>query len=85
LISFFTVGPDEVRAWTIKNGTKAKEAAGSIHSDLERGFIRADVVSYEDFQKVESLEKAKAEKLNRLEGATYIVQDADIIEVRFNV
>lgn len=85
LISFFTVGTDEVRAWTINKGDPAIEAAGKIHSDLARGFIRAETFNYNDFKTYGS-EKAIREKgLFRLEGKTYIVQDGDIINVRFNV
>jgi GTP-binding protein YchF len=85
LISFFTVGPDEVRSWSIKIGTNAQKAAGVIHSDLERGFIRAEVVSFSDFQKYGNMTKVKELGLQRLEGKNYIVQDGDIITVRFNV
>ena len=85
LISYFTVGEDEVRAWTIVQGTNAKQAAGKIHSDLERGFIRAEVVSYEDFINAGSMQKAKEKGLFRLEGKEYVVQDGDIISIRFKV
>lgn len=85
LISFFTVGEDECRAWTIKKGTNAQKAAGAIHSDLERGFIRAEVVHYDDFMKFKNLAKCKEAGILRLEGKDYIVQDGDIINVRFNV
>jgi GTP-binding protein YchF len=85
LIAFFTVGEDEVRAWTIKKGTPAVRAAGKIHSDLERGFIRAEVVSYEEFMKVGKLSKAREAGKLRLEGKEYVVQDGDIINVRFAV
>lgn len=85
LISFFTVGEDEVRAWTIKNGMTAKEAGGKIHSDIEKGFIRAEVISYEDFLACGNLKTAKEKGLLRLEGKTYIVQDGDIMNFRFNV
>jgi GTP-binding protein YchF len=85
LISFFTVGPDECRAWTIAAGTPAVEAAGVIHSDIQRGFIRAEVVSYDDLIETGGLpESRKAGKL-RLEGKTYIVQDGDIAHFLFNV
>ena len=84
-ISFFTVGEDECRAWTITRGTPAPQAAGVIHSDLERGFIRAEVVHYDDFRKAGSLAEARHRGLLRLEGKEYIVQDGDIINVRFNV
>lgn len=85
LISFLTAGKDEVRAWTIKQGTHAKEAAGKIHSDIERGFIRAEVVAYEDFIQAGSEKAAKEKGLYRLEGKEYIVKDGDIINFRFNV
>jgi hypothetical protein len=85
LISFITVGNDEVRAWTIKKGTTAREAAGKIHSDIERGFIRAEVVSYEDLLQAGSMVAAREKGLVRLEGKNYEVQDGDIINFRFNV
>lgn len=85
LISFFTVGEDEVRAWTIRKGENAKEAASAIHSDISRGFIRAEVVSYEDFIKAGSESKAKDMGVFRLEGKDYTVCDGDIISFRFNV
>ncbi|NLA59449.1 MAG: redox-regulated ATPase YchF, partial [Firmicutes bacterium] len=85
LISYFTVGKDEVRAWTIKDGTNARQAAGKIHSDIERGFIRAEVVGYEDFKQAGNMNRAKQKGLCRLEGKEYIVKDGDIISFRFNV
>ncbi len=85
LISFFTVGEDECRAWTVKKGTPAVRAAGAIHTDLERGFIRAEVVHYKDFIEAGSLAKCREKGILRLEGKSYIVQDGDIITVRFNV
>ncbi len=85
LISFFTVGKDEVRAWTITQGTKAAQAAGVIHSDLERGFIRAEVTRYADFMEHGSLANARQHGALRVEGKEYLVQDGDIINVRFNV
>lgn len=85
LISFLTVGEDEVRAWTIKKGMNAKEAGGRIHSDIEKGFIRAEVISYDDFIACGSLKIAREKGLLRLEGKTYIVQDGDIVNFRFNV
>ncbi|MFP4457355.1 MAG: redox-regulated ATPase YchF [Clostridia bacterium] len=86
LISFFTVGEDEVRAWTIKKGLNAQQAAGKIHSDLERGFIRAETVSYEDFKNANySMTTAKEMGVWRLEGKGYIVKDGDILNIRFNV
>ncbi|GAB4343345.1 MAG: redox-regulated ATPase YchF [Calditrichia bacterium] len=85
LISFFTVGEDECRAWTIRQNTPAQKAAGAIHSDLERGFIRAEVVAYDDFMANGSLAKCREKGVLRLEGKDYIVKDGDIINVRFNV
>ena len=85
LISFFTVGEDEVRAWTIERGTHARNAAGKIHSDIEKGFIRAEVVAYHDIERCGNAHKAKEQGLFRLEGKEYIVQDGDIINFRFNV
>lgn len=86
LISFFTVGEDEVRAWTIKKGTSAHQAAGKIHSDIERGFIRAEVVSYDDFVlSGEDMVRVREKGLFRLEGKTYPVKDGDIINFKFNV
>ena len=85
LISFLTVGEDEVRAWTIQKGTDAHKAAGKIHSDIERGFIRAEVVGYEDFIASGTMHAAKEKGLLRLEGKTYQVKDGDIINFRFNV
>ncbi len=83
--SFFTVVEDEVRAWTIKEGTNAQRAAGRVHSDMERGFIRAEVIGYEDFIREGSLSSARQKGLIRLEGKDYIVRDGDIIRFRFNV
>ncbi|MEK6673844.1 MAG: redox-regulated ATPase YchF [Nitrospirota bacterium] len=85
LISFLTVGEDEVRAWTIVRGTNAQKAAGKIHSDIERGFIRAEVVSYNDFISSGSMSGAREKGLLRLEGKTYEIKDGDIINFRFNV
>lgn len=85
LLSFLTAGEDEVKAWTIKQGTNAKAAAGKIHSDIERGFIRAEVVSYDDLAALGSLNKAREKGLLRLEGKEYLVQDGDIINFRFHV
>ncbi|MDY0001112.1 MAG: DUF933 domain-containing protein [Polyangia bacterium] len=85
LISFLTSGPDECRAWTIPRGMTAQPAAGRIHSDLERGFIRAEVIGFEDFQRYGSEAKAKAAGRYRLEGKDYVVQDGDILNIRFNV
>ncbi len=85
LISFFTAGEDEVRAWTITQGTVAKKAAGKIHSDIERGFIRAEVIAYEDFIAHGSEAKCKEAGKLRLEGKEYVVQDADIVHFRFAI
>ena len=85
LINFFTAGADEVRAWTIVNGTKAQKAAGKIHTDIERGFIRAEIVSYEDLIACGSEQAAKEKGLVRLEGKDYIMQDGDVTYFRFNV
>ena len=85
LISFLTYGKDECRAWTIKKGTKAPQAAGKIHSDFERGFIRAEVVSYEDLMACGTMAAAREKGLIRSEGKEYVVQDGDIILFRFNV
>ncbi len=85
LISFFTVGEDEVRAWTITRGMNARKAAGKIHSDLERGFIRAEVMPYELFIEHGSEQALKAAGLFQIEGKDYIVADGDIMNIRFNV
>ncbi len=85
LISFLTAGEDEVRAWTVKKGLRAKEAAGKIHSDIERGFIRAETVAFRDLFEAGSMLKAREKGYFRLEGKDYVVQDGDIISFRFNV
>lgn len=85
LISFLTAGPKEVRAWTIKNGTKAPQAAGKIHSDFERGFIRAEVVAYNDLMACGSYNAAKEKGLVRSEGKEYVMHDGDVVVFRFNV
>ena len=85
LISFFTVGKDEVRAWTVNNNSNAKESAGAIHSDLEKGFIRAEVINYDEFLKYNSISKAKENGAIKVEGKNYIVNDGDILNIRFNV
>jgi GTP-binding protein YchF len=85
LVSFFTVGEDEVRAWTINAKTNAKKAGGKIHSDIERGFIRAEVIKYGDLKELGSMTQVKEKGLFRLEGKEYIVLDSDIINFRFNV
>lgn len=85
LISFFTVGEDECKAWTIEKGTTAVDAAGKIHSDIARGFIRAELCAYKDLHELGSMKEVKAKGLQRLEGKEYIVEDGDIINFRFNV
>jgi GTP-binding protein YchF len=84
-ISFLTAGKDEVRAWTIRKGTKAPKAAGKIHSDLERGFIRAEIVAFEDLKACGSIAAAKEKGLLRSEGKEYVMQDGDVTNIRFNV
>ena len=84
-ISFLTAGPKEVRAWTIVNGTKAPQAAGKIHSDMERGFIRAEVIAYDDLMACGSMVAAKEKGLIRSEGKDYVFKDGDIVVIRFNV
>ena len=85
LMSFLTAGEPEVRAWTIKKGTKAPEAAGKIHSDIQRGFIKAEVVSYDDLVREGSMNAVREKGLLRMEGKDYIMQDGDIVLFRFNV
>jgi GTP-binding protein YchF len=85
LISFFTVGPKEIRAWTIRKGATAPEAAGAIHSDLQRGFIRAEVMKYEDFISLGSEQACKDRGKLSVEGKNYVVEEADILHIRFNV
>ncbi|MDE5584221.1 MAG: redox-regulated ATPase YchF [Ruminococcus sp.] len=85
LISFLTAGKKEVRAWTIKNGTKAPQAAGKIHSDFERGFIRAEIVSFDDLMACGTMANAKEKGLVRLEGKEYVMKDGDIVDFKFNV
>lgn len=85
LLSFLTAGEDETRAWTIKKGTKAPQAAGKIHTDFERGFIRAEVVSYENLVENGGYNGAKEKGLVRSEGKEYVVQDGDVVLFRFNV
>ena len=85
LISYLTAGPEEVRAWTITKGTKAPQAAGKIHSDFERGFIRAEVVAFDDLVKVGNMVAAKEAGLVRSEGKEYVMKDGDIVLFRFNV
>ncbi|MDD5093911.1 MAG: redox-regulated ATPase YchF [Dehalococcoidia bacterium] len=84
-ISFFTVGEDEVKAWTIREGTVAQKAAGKIHTDLERGFIRAEVIGQDDLVKMGGLAPARQKGLIRLEGKTYVVKDGDVMTILFNI
>jgi ribosome-binding ATPase YchF (GTP1/OBG family) len=83
--SFFTVGDDEVRAWTVRRGATALEAAGTIHTDLMKGFIRAEVVTYQDLVTLGGLAEARGKGKLRLEGKEYIVQDGEIVHIRFNI
>jgi GTP-binding protein YchF len=85
LVSFLTAGEDECRAWTIRKGTKAQQAAGAVHSDIERGFIRAEVVAYEELMAAGSLAACRERGTLRLEGKDYLVRDGDVINFRFNV
>jgi hypothetical protein len=85
LMSFLTTGPDEVRAWTVRRGTPAVEAAGAVHSDIQRGFIRAEIVAYDDLVRAGSMAEAKKHGTVRMEGKTYIVQDGDVCHFLFNV
>ena len=85
LISYLTAGKPEVRAWTITRGTKAPQAAGKIHSDFERGFIRAEVISFDDLIACGSLTAAKEKGLVRSEGKEYVMNDGDVVLFRFNV
>ena len=85
LITFLTAGPEETRAWTIRKGTKAPQAAGKIHSDIERGFIRAEITTYEQLVKAGSDVKAKELGVTRIEGKDYVMQDGDVTFFRFNV
>jgi hypothetical protein len=85
LLAFFTVGEDEVRAWTVRRGSKAREAAGTIHSDIERGFIRAEVVRWDDLLRLKTMAACREAALLRLEGKEYEMQDGDVAHFRFNV
>jgi ribosome-binding ATPase YchF (GTP1/OBG family) len=85
LITFFTAGPKEARAWTVPRGTKAPRAAGTIHTDFEKGFIRAETIAYQDFVACGGEAGAKDAGKMRLEGADYVVQDGDVMHFRFNV
>jgi ribosome-binding ATPase YchF (GTP1/OBG family) len=84
LQSFFTVGEDEVRAWTVRRGATAPEAAGEVHTDLQKGFIRAEVFSYDDIVAAGSIPEVKSRGKLRLEGKEYVVQDGDILNIRFS-
>ena len=84
-ITFFTVGKDEVRAWTIKKGMKASQAAKTIHSDMEKGFIKAEIIHYNDFLKLKSIATAKKLGLCKLVGKDYIIKDGEIIQIKFNI
>jgi len=84
-MSYLTAGKQECRAWTIKKGTKAPQAAGKIHTDFERGFIKAEIVSYNDLIENGTYQKAKESGLVRLEGKEYVMKDGDIVEFKFNV
>ena len=84
-MSYLTAGEKETRAWTIKKGTKAPQAAGKIHTDFERGFIKADVVNYKDLLDNGSLSAAREKGLVRMEGKEYVMQDGDVVLFRFNV
>jgi ribosome-binding ATPase YchF (GTP1/OBG family) len=85
LQSFFTVGEDEVRAWTTRRGASAVEAAGEIHTDLQRGFVRAEIVAYDDLISLGGMNEAKTKGKLRLEGKEYLVKDGDIMHIRFNI
>jgi ribosome-binding ATPase YchF (GTP1/OBG family) len=85
LVSFLTAGEDECRAWTIPRGTRAQQAAGTIHSDIERGFIRAEVVAFDDLVAAGSIAACRDKGTLRLEGKEYVVRDGDVINFRFNV
>jgi hypothetical protein len=85
LISFLTAGPDECRAWPIRRGTHAQKAAGSVHSDIERGFIRAEVIRVEDLLALRSEAKCREAGKMRLEGKEYVMLDGDVVNFRFNV
>jgi ribosome-binding ATPase YchF (GTP1/OBG family) len=85
LLTYFTAGPKEVRAWTVHTGATAPQAAGVIHTDFERGFIRAEVISYEDFVACKGEARAKEVGKLRLEGKEYIVKEGDVMHFRFNV
>ena len=85
LVTFFTAGEKETRAWTLRRGETALDAAGSIHSDIARGFIRCEVIDWNDLVEAGSHAEASRRGLQRLEGKTYVVQDGDVLNIRFNV
>jgi len=85
LITFFTVGPPECRAWMLRKGSTAPKAAGTVHTDFERGFIRAEVASYDDYMVHKTLPALKAAAKLHVEGKDYVVQDGDVILFRFNI
>jgi ribosome-binding ATPase YchF (GTP1/OBG family) len=85
LMTFLTAGEKEVRAWTIERGTKAPQAAGKIHSDIERGFIRAEIISYDDYARLRTVEALRAAGLLRSEGKEYVMHEGDVVNFRFNV
>ena len=85
LVTYFTAGPKEARAWTVTRGTKAPQAAGVIHTDFEKGFIRAEVIGYDDFIACKGEQGAKEAGKMRLEGKDYVVKDGDVMHFRFNV
>jgi ribosome-binding ATPase YchF (GTP1/OBG family) len=85
LQTYFTAGPKEARAWTVRNGVSAPQAAGVIHTDFEKGFIKAEVIGYEDYVQYDGESGAKGAGRLRLEGKEYIVQDGDVVHFRFNV
>lgn len=85
LISFFTIGKDEIKAWTIRRGTTAVRAAGKVHSDMERGFIRAEIVDFNNFKELGSMQKVKERGLLKVEGKEYLIEDGNIVYFRFNV
>jgi ribosome-binding ATPase YchF (GTP1/OBG family) len=85
LMTFLTTGPKETRAWTIAKGTKAPQAAGTIHTDIERGFIRAEIVSYDDYVAYKTMDAIRGAGKLRSEGKEYVMQEGDVVEFRFNV
>jgi len=85
LMTFLTAGEKETRAWTIERGTKAPQAAGKIHTDIERGFIRAEIASYDDLARLRSMQAVRDAGLLRVEGREYVMQEGDVVNFRFNV